>query len=206
MSKAGGPPKGKPWIWLTQDVLASNSWRSLSINARRLIDFLMIENMRHGGKHNGRLLAPRVQLEEFGIGARHISAAIEEAVAAGLVAVQRGGGRRPNQYALIWLAPEMTSEGEALGGREQLPKGSRSINGSDFRREVITAMTSEGKLLGYPKGSHKARSDFRREVITPDFKGIRREAPLKKFLPGRAISIGLDEGEVMFNHPVGEVA
>jgi hypothetical protein len=35
------------------DVLESDAWHFLGINARRLIEFLMIENMRHGGKRNG---------------------------------------------------------------------------------------------------------------------------------------------------------
>lgn len=205
MSKGGGPPKGKPWIWLTHEMLASTSWRSLSINARRLIDFLMIEHMKRGGKHNGRLLAPRAQLEEFGMGARHISAAIDEVMATGLIAVRRGIGRRPSLYALTWLPFEMTSEGEPQGDEEQLTKGSHSAGDSDFRREVTTGMTSEGKSQGYPKGSHKARSDFRREVIKADFKGIRREAPLKNILPGRAISLGIDEEDAVLGRAHGAV-
>ena len=50
-------------------------------------------------------------------------------------------------------------------------------------------MTSEGKHLGYPKGSHKGRSDFRREVTTPQNKGIRREAPLKRSYQGSGYSL-----------------
>jgi len=34
----------------------------------------MIEHMRHGGKANGKLLAPRRQLEQFGIGSLTSSA------------------------------------------------------------------------------------------------------------------------------------
>jgi hypothetical protein len=41
-------------------------------------------------------------------------------------------------------------------------------------------MTSQGKHLGYPKGSHNGGSDFRREVTKPQNKGIPREAPYKK--------------------------
>jgi hypothetical protein len=143
---------GKAFIKLPLELLASDAWRSLSINARRFIDFVMIEHMRHGGKANGRLLAPRRQLEEFGIGARHVSAAIEEAVRGGFVNCHRGTGRQPSLYALTWF-----------------PLG-----------DGIAVVTSEGKHVGYPKGSHKARSDFRREVTKPQIKGIRREAPSKK--------------------------
>jgi hypothetical protein len=45
--------------------------------------------MRHDGKENGRLLAPRRQLEAFGIGEHFVSRAIEEAERLGLVCVFR---------------------------------------------------------------------------------------------------------------------
>src|SRR5205823_12644118 len=84
-------------------LLESATWRGLGINARRFIDFLMIEHMRQGAKRNGFLLAPRRQLWEFGIGSHFVSDAIEEAERAGLVDCKRGTGRRPSYYALTWL-------------------------------------------------------------------------------------------------------
>ena len=59
---------------LPLSLLTSLAWRSLSLNARRFVEFLMIEHMRHGGKANGKLLAPRRQLEQFGIGSLTSSA------------------------------------------------------------------------------------------------------------------------------------
>src|SRR5262249_55953317 len=129
-------PNGEAFVKLPLKLLTSDAWRSLSINARRFIEFVMIEHMRHGGKANGTLLAPRQQLKLFGIGARHISGAIEEAVRGGFVSCLQGTGRQPNLYALTWLPP----------------------------RDGITVATSEGIPLGYPKGSRKARSELRREV------------------------------------------
>ena len=75
----------------------------MSINARRFMDFLMIEHMRHAGKANGALLAPRRQLEKSGIGSHHVSPAIEECIQAGFVDCRRGVGRHPSTYALTWL-------------------------------------------------------------------------------------------------------
>ena len=46
------------FVKLPRDLLESEAWRSLSVNAWRLLNFLMIEHMKHGGKGNGRLLAP----------------------------------------------------------------------------------------------------------------------------------------------------
>ena len=52
--------------------------RALGIGQLPLLEFLMIEHMRHGGKRNGLLLAPRRQLVEAGIRPHDISGAIEE--------------------------------------------------------------------------------------------------------------------------------
>lgn len=154
-SKAFGPPKGKSWTWVTRDVLNSAAWRSMAINTRRLVDFLMAEHMAQGGRDNGRLMAPRQQLEQSGIGARHVSAAIEEAVALGLVDVRRGTGRRASTYALTWLPLHDGTMPEPRWLAVEASEG-KSLQ-----------MTSEGIPQGYPKGSHKARSDFRREVTKP---------------------------------------
>ena len=62
------PPAGEPFIWLTREILRSDAWRSLGINGRRFIDFLLIEHMAKGGQYNGKLKAPRHQLHAFGIG------------------------------------------------------------------------------------------------------------------------------------------
>jgi hypothetical protein len=97
-------PKGKIFIKLPLELLTSRAWQALGINARRFIDFLMIEHMRHGGRENGLLLAPRRQLEEFGIGQHFVSGAIEEAESLGFVDCKRGVGRRPSSYALSWLS------------------------------------------------------------------------------------------------------
>jgi hypothetical protein len=101
MGKAG---EGGQFVMLPRDLLESAAWRGLGINARRFVDFLMVEHMRQGGKHNGFLLAPRRQLWDFGIGSHFVSGAIAEADRAGLVDCRRGTGRRPNYYTLTWLA------------------------------------------------------------------------------------------------------
>ena len=97
--------KGEAFVKLPRDVLESTSWQQLGINARRFLDFLMIEHLRHGGKHNGYLLAPQRQLYDFGIGAHFVTAAIEEVERAGLVTCERGTGKRPSYYGLTWIPP-----------------------------------------------------------------------------------------------------
>ena len=118
---------GDTFVPLTRTLLENPKYRALGINARRLIDFLALEHLQHGGAQNGYLLAPRRQLEHAGIGARHVSRAIAEVEKAGLVTVKRGTGKRLSTYALTWL-----------------PMGTAPIR---TRRYTGSVATSEGKSL-----------------------------------------------------------
>jgi hypothetical protein len=102
-AKLNRPPAGQPWIWLSRELLASDAWRSLSINGHRVIHFLMIEHMSKGGRANGNLKAPYRQLEQIGIGMRLIASAISETEEVGLVESHRGGMRTATTYTLTWL-------------------------------------------------------------------------------------------------------
>lgn len=88
---AGGPPVGEPFICKTLELISSDAWHFLSIHCGRLLNFLEIEHLKHGGAENGSLVAPYSQLEVFGIGRRFISKAIAEAEFRKLVEVKRGG-------------------------------------------------------------------------------------------------------------------
>jgi len=159
MSK--NPKRGEPFVMLPQHLLESEAWRSLSINARRFLDFLMLEHMRHSGQENGSLLAPRRQLEQHGIGARHISAAIEETKLLGLVDCKRGTGRRPSVYALTWLP--LSCAGTAPSSRWQARSDFPREVTYDFRREVTKAVaTSEGKSQGLKTRVSEGKSPSRK--------------------------------------------
>lgn len=101
------PPKGKPFVWLTADFVRSDAWRLRSINAVRLIDFLLAEHMNHGGRSNGALKATYDQLVEWGIPRCEIEKAVSEVERLGLVRVDRGGrwngSNQPSLYKLTWL-------------------------------------------------------------------------------------------------------
>lgn len=162
MSSKQRPPKGQSWIWLTRDMVASEAWLSLTINGRRLLDFLMLEHMRHGAKANGKLVAPRVQLAQFGIGRRFISGAIDEVEKLGFVDAKHGTGRTPNTYALTWLplfdGTEPTNRWSTVMGHQgnQLPMG------------------HHGDHQMVPKVTNKARSGSPREPTTAVVGHLRR--------------------------------
>lgn len=86
----------------------SPGFRALNMAARRFLDFLELEHMRHGGRENGRLLAPYNQLVASGITRRDIRPAIDLLLAVGFIGRTKHGerqGGRPNasRYSLTWL-------------------------------------------------------------------------------------------------------
>jgi hypothetical protein len=146
--------KGDSFVKLPRHVIESDAWRSLSINARRFVDFLMLEHMRRAGARNGKLLAPRRQLEPAGIGAQYVSAAIEEMTSRGLVLVKRGSGRQPNTYTLVWLPLSNES-------RPDRPWASQRV--ATYERKPL-ALTYDRKHLGSTSVSHNGRSNLQTEV------------------------------------------
>ena len=166
---------GGQFVMLPRDLLQSTAWRGLGINARRFIDFLMLEHMRQGGKHNGFLLAPRRQLWDFGIGSHFVSGAIEESERAGLVECRRGTGRRPNYYALTWLA---VADGSAP---------------ADRWRSVVSAVSTQNECslaLTKPVASAEQHSQG------PKSSSAKQHSPSRSSIPeGRLGSVGEGKGK-----------
>jgi hypothetical protein len=102
-AKINRPPTGEPWVWLSRELLRSDAWRNVGGKARRFVDFLLIEHMSRGGKHNGDLKAPYRQLNDFGIRLADIRTVIAETEGRGLVDCHRGGMRVATTYGLTWL-------------------------------------------------------------------------------------------------------
>jgi len=107
--KTFGPPKDAPWIWETTEMKCSPAWQAMSINTRRLIDFLEVEHRNHAGRENGNLIATYDQLVDFGLSRSEIRSAIDEAVFLGLVQVVFEGGRwsdtnQPSRYCITFYA------------------------------------------------------------------------------------------------------
>lgn len=106
--KIHGPPKGEPWVWMTVELLASPAWKALSINGRRLVEFLMVEHRNQGGRENGNLCAPYDQLVPWGLVRKYIREATREAEFLGLLRIERGGRwvgtNLPSIYRLTFYA------------------------------------------------------------------------------------------------------
>jgi len=175
------PPVGESWTWQTLDFKRSEAWRTAGINVRRFIDFLEIEQMQKGGRENGWLKAPRRQLEEHGISARHVSATIDSAIARGLVDRKRGQGRAPNTYALTWLplgdgTPPSNRWQHYAEPAEVLRSGIQREVTKGIRREVTNAVTiSEGKSqrpkIRVSEGKHPSRVSYQDSCVNSELSG-----------------------------------
>lgn len=104
------PPPGEGWVWHTLELITSPAYRAQTRDCRVLVDFLEVEHMRHGGKENGRLVAPYDQLEQWGIGRSRIKAAFIEAMGLKLVTLEQQGGSKAqtkkscSKYRLTYFA------------------------------------------------------------------------------------------------------
>jgi hypothetical protein len=98
-----------PWIKLRLDMLESLAWRALTPPAKKVVERLMIELMKHAGKENGRLICTYQDFVAFGIRGRSIAYAIRQAVELGFVEITARGWRaavhgRPAKYRLTFLS------------------------------------------------------------------------------------------------------
>jgi DNA-binding HxlR family transcriptional regulator len=100
-----GPPK-EPWVFIPLEVLESEAFRSLSINARRACDRLIIENGRHSRLENGALRVSARQFHDWGVTKDCLTPAIRELEARGLIEVSPGEAtgalRPPHIYRLTF--------------------------------------------------------------------------------------------------------
>ena len=95
------------FAFITIEVMESREWREMSINARRVIELLLIANKRLCYEKNGELRVSVREFEQHGVNRRFVSGAIKELVAAGLLAKKPGKRRglksAPFFYRLTFL-------------------------------------------------------------------------------------------------------
>jgi hypothetical protein len=97
----------RPFVFVPVEVMESPEWCGLSINARRIMDRVPVENQRHNRMANGALRVSYDQFVKHGVGRRFVKTALDELVAAGFLIVtcgkRRGSLRPPNIYRITFL-------------------------------------------------------------------------------------------------------
>jgi len=107
------PPDGEPWIWVTASLLASCAWRGMTVNARRVLERILLEHMAHAGKENGHLQVTHLQFKEAGVSRDYVGDAIDELAHLRLIKITtrgRGGAGtgHSSRFLLTWF-PEKGS-------------------------------------------------------------------------------------------------
>lgn len=155
-------PKGEPFVMLTREQLTSPAWRAMSINCRKLIDFLLIEQMNHAGQENGHLLATYDQLADYGMTRSGISSVINEAEKLGLIRVEHGGrwaGKNtPSIYELTFLPKQRpypvyptndwrrVTEEDVVSFRQE----KRAARQRKKQKSISTSRTTQGLKVALP--------------------------------------------------------
>lgn len=84
-----GPPN-EPWAFMALSLMESDAFRSLSINARRALDRLVVEHFNHNRIENGNLRVSARQFHEWGVTKDCLTAAVRELEEKGLLVTERG--------------------------------------------------------------------------------------------------------------------
>jgi hypothetical protein len=97
----------RPFVFVPVEVMESPGWCGLSINARRIMDRLLLENFRHKAEENGNLRVSLRQFAKCGVRLESGVSAIEELKRAGFLVVTRGQAKgsqcAPNIYRITFL-------------------------------------------------------------------------------------------------------
>lgn len=92
-----------------REMRESAAWRALPDNARRVLDRLELEHLRHGGAENGKLICTYADFERAGLRRASVSLAIRQATALGFIVIERQGYRTsaefraPSLYRLTYV-------------------------------------------------------------------------------------------------------
>jgi hypothetical protein len=114
----------------SKEMRESVAWRHLPDNARRILDRLEVEHMRHGGSENGALPCTYTDCEAWGIRRASVALAIRQSVGLGFAALTRQGYRStaefrtPSHYRLTYVfgcgtSPDPTNEWRGIATAEQ---------------------------------------------------------------------------------------
>jgi hypothetical protein len=177
------PPAGESFVWQTHALRTSDAWRSAGINARRFVDFLLIEHMNHGGRANGLLKAPYRQLEAFGIPSPCVAEAIREAEELGLVDCHRGGIRIATTYAITWLplhnSAGATNRWRTYRNPDLAPVSQRVSQPVRETKTHKSALKSEGRAALKSEGRW-GKSALKSEGRIPQKSALKSEGAYKK--------------------------
>jgi len=134
----------------SRELRESAAWRALPDNARRILDRLELEHLRHGGAENGALPCTYSDFVAAGVRRASVSLAIRQCAALGFLEVTHRGGRSNAEYR------------NPSRYRTDLPERSGHKRASDRRvgpcrlRRGCYGCAATGAMLEKPKNAGRA--------------------------------------------------
>ncbi len=138
----------------------SPAWAALPDNARRILDRLEVEHMRHGGTLNGELPCPYGDFEKAGVRRASIPRALRECKALGFIEIVRKGYvtstfRQPSLYRLTYVtgrgkSPEPTHEWKRITSPEH---ANAALLHASKPREGTRPKANPGRATAPPPGA-----------------------------------------------------
>jgi hypothetical protein len=107
---------GGQYVPHLRELIEAPAWRVLSLSARRLLDRIEIEHMRHGGRDNGKLAVTFDDFVEYGMDRDTIAPAMRECIALGVLVITRRGRagnaefHAPNLFLLPYLKTDTSAQ------------------------------------------------------------------------------------------------
>ena len=163
VKKATRPPDDEGgWFALTRELLESEAYRSLSINANRALSRILVEHISHAATQNGKLIVTHDDFLRYGVTSDLVADAIAELKFKGLIAYQRGrggsGSPHPNKFRLT-----MTGDHNGLSATNEWKKiGADRMESWKHQRKILASRRSRpkhkkgksplGNLKGRPLG------------------------------------------------------
>lgn len=108
----------EPFWMLPLSLLLSPAWRVLNLNARRVLDRIVIEHLTHGMQDNGKLPVTYDNFVEYGVYRHAIRPALNELKALGFIDITRKGShgnaefRQPTLYEVTLFSKKSELSGQ----------------------------------------------------------------------------------------------
>jgi hypothetical protein len=147
-------------------MIESPAYRVLSFHARRCLDRIEIEHLRHGGNENGQLPVTYGQFIEYGVMSRRfVGPALRELEALGFIEITEHGcagnaaHRAPNKFRLTYIPAEWKATDEwrrikTIEEAMEIAKKAQAKKPSKWRVEKWKPVP-QNDVFRFTRGNHK---------------------------------------------------
>ncbi|MCV9960355.1 hypothetical protein OIU34_00450 [Pararhizobium sp. BT-229] len=139
------------WIAISRAFLESAAYRSLSPNARKALDRLLIEHIGHGRTRNGGLIVPHQHFREYGITRCYVADALDELEYKGFIEMKKGRAGNGTPHATVFRLT-FDGTGDGLPATNEWKRCS-DVDAARWRAAVRRQKTQRRSTVGRKKNA-----------------------------------------------------